>query len=318
MKIIISILLIFLINECTAQLDSAEIVNNKLTELHQEINGTTLSIVPPNGWTNAINFNGFQQEKTGASIMAIEFPASFNVITEGFSKEKLLTQGVILEKKEQLNFNGSQAIVIYGEQFSQEILFEKIILTFGNENKTTMILGAYPKELSKELKAPIKSSILSIVDDSKRTIDPLENIQFALETDSTKLQLGKVVSNNIIYTVDGLVPTKSQDKTTLIAGTSLQKVLIEDRKKYALDRVKDYPLTSETKIDTIYTIEIDSISGYTVMAYGIDEKTKKSKLIFQTILFSDHLYYLIVGMAKDDFEENLKMFENITQSFKRK
>lgn len=315
MKTKIIIILLFFAKFSFAQSDS---ISNKLGDSHQEIKGTTFSIIPPGGWTSAINFNGFQQEKTGSSIMVIEFPAPFDGITEGFTKEKLLTQGVILEKKEKLIFNGFQAIVIYGEQFAQGIMFRKLILVFGNEKKSTMVLGAYPKELSLELEDPVKSSILSIIEDSEKIVNPLESIEFTLNTDITKLKLGKVVSNNIIYTADGQVPTQSPDKTSFIAGTSLEKICIEDRKKYALDRMKKYPMTSEIVVDTVYSMQLDSISGYTVKAHGIDEKTEKTKIIYQTILFSDNLYYLMVGIAKNDFEENIKMFEEISQTFKRK
>ena len=42
---------------------------------------------------------------------------------------------------------------------------------------------------------------------------------------------GNTISNSLVYTVDGKLPTESDDKTSLIVGGSLGRVEIEETKQ---------------------------------------------------------------------------------------
>ena len=63
---------------------------------------------------------------------------------------------------------------------------------------------------------------------------------------------------------------------------------------------------------------IDKLSGYEIIANGKDDQDRP-ELVYQVMLFngSDD-YYIIVGQAKENYEQNLKTFKSIAQTFKRK
>lgn len=52
-------------------------IENKLSNEHQSIKGTEISLVPPKGFTDGLNFSGLQQTESGSSIMILDIPGLF-------------------------------------------------------------------------------------------------------------------------------------------------------------------------------------------------------------------------------------------------
>jgi hypothetical protein len=67
----------------------------------------------------------------------------------------------------------------------------------------------------------------------------------------------------------------------------------------------------------INEIEIDGISGYEIVGEGLDKNGAK-ELVYEVMLFTDNGYYIIVGTAKNDFEQNLQLFKKVARTLKRK
>ncbi len=292
-------------------------INNELNESYVSIPATKVSLIPPEGFTPAINFNGFEQAKNNSSIMVVEVSSPFDKISKGFTEEGLKSRGITMRSKEDLIVNGYKGVFITSEQFAYGSTFLKYILVFGNDTSTIIINGMYPKDFQ-ELGDEIKTSILSVVYEPGKETDPLESMNFEIDVSSTKFQFATMISNSLLFTVDGLVPTQSDDKTILIVGTSSGKILVEDEKQFAIDRMKEYPSFVKVESENINSITIDDVSGYEIVSYGQDDKTGEPEMVYQIMLFSDNLYYLIVGIAKDNFEENLEIFRTVSKTFKRK
>ena len=49
-----------------------ETIQNKRTEKHVQVKGTSVFMIPPVEFKTAENFAGFQQDATGASVMVLE------------------------------------------------------------------------------------------------------------------------------------------------------------------------------------------------------------------------------------------------------
>ena len=147
-------------------------IANTLSFAHAIVKGTKMSLIPPDGFTQASNFNGFHQIGSRSSIMVIEIPGPYNEVSAALTKE--------------------------GEQFAQGIMFTTYILVFGSEEFTVLINAMFPKEFETE-----------------KVVDPLENLSYEIDISGTKLQYGNSISNSLVYTVDGKLPTESNDKTTL-------------------------------------------------------------------------------------------------------
>ncbi len=292
-------------------------INNIKTDKHKQIAGTKFFLIPPTGFINATNFQGFQQMNSGASILVMEIPGPFSESTKGFNEQGLKTQGVTLKKKEEIKVNGNQGLFLTTEQFANGTNYSKYILVFGDTKTTFMVNGTFPKEIT-SFDKDIRESMFSVIYESGLTVDPLSAVPFKVDTENTKLKFGKSMTGMLLYTVDGKVPTESNDKTSFIVGLSLANVQTVDKKLTAINRIKKMPYT-DLNLDEnrINEIKIDGISGYEVIGEGLDNNGAK-ELVYEVMLFTDNGYYIMVGTAKSEFETNLYLFKKIARTLKRK
>ena len=293
-------------------------INNSTTEDHKQIPGTKFFIVPPTGFVAATSFQGFQQINSGASILVIEIPGPFSESIKGFTEQGLKTRGMVLQMQEEINLNGYQGLLLTAEQFAHGTNYSKYILVFGDSNATYMVNGTFPEEFE-ELEKDVRESILSVVYESELMVDPLSAVAFTVDTRNTKLNFAKNLTGTLIYTVDGEVPTASNDKTSFIVGHSLVNIHTIDKKLTALNRIKRMPYTDlEIDESEITSIDIDGISGYEIIGEGLEKSNGAKELVYQVMLFTDDGYYILLGTTKSDFEENLQLFRKVARSFRRK
>ena len=293
-------------------------ITNVKSDKHVHVAGTKVFLIPPEGFESAATFQGFQHIEFGASILVAEIPGPYDEVTQGFTIQGLNSKGMILRKREDFIINGYDGFLLTTEQTANDITYTKYILAFGDPSITYIINGMFPKN-GTDLSGVIQKSMLSVVYESKLTIDPLGDVSFSIDTKNTKLKFAKNVTNTLVYTVDGKVPTKSDDKTTLIVGQLLGTILITDKKPMAIERIRKMSIDDLTFDENgVREITIDGISGYEIIAHGISRTLGVKELVYQVMLFTDNGYYIFLGTASSDFEKNLELFRNITQTFKRK
>jgi len=162
-------------------------INNELNESYVSIPATKVSLIPPEGFTPAINFNGFEQAKSNSSIMVVEISGPFAETSIGFTEEGLKSRGITMRNKEDLIINGYKGVFITSEQFAYGSTFSKYILAFGNDTSTIIINGMYPKDFQ-ELGDEIETSVLSVVYEPEKGTDPLESMNFKIDVSNTKFQ----------------------------------------------------------------------------------------------------------------------------------
>lgn len=291
-------------------------IENKLTEQHQNIKGTKVSLIAPNGFTDGLNFLGLQQTESGSSIMILDIPGPYPETSKGITKENMLSKGVEVSKIENLTINGLPAMFVTGTQNAYGNIYTKYIFVFGSENETIMINGVYPENLNK-IGDEVKKSMLTVYYEADMNIDAFGNLDYSIDVTETKLKFGKSMSNLLIFSVDGQVPTSSSDKTNLIVAKSFSPVTQEDKKLFVINRLKQTPI----EIDNIeYTneISIDGIYGYEIYAKGKSRKTGEIENIYQVILFSDKLYYIFFGTTNDQTEKSIEEIKKAVKTFKRK
>ena len=293
-----------------------EKIENKLTDNHQDIKGTKISLISPKGFISGQNFLGLQQLESGSSIMITEIPGPYSEIVKGMTKENFLSKGVKTKKFENLTINGLPALLIHGIQNAYGYTFTKYILIFGNETETIMINGAFPDNM-KEIGVQVKKSILSAIYDEKRVVDPFETIDYSIDASKAGLKFGKNISNSLIFTIDGIVPTNSTDKTTLMVSKSFSTITIEDKKLFVMNKLKQL-YTVETTIKYTNEISIDGINGFEAFAETKNKKTNNTEYVYQVILFSDNLYYIIIASTADSTNERIEQLKETIKTFKRK
>ena len=313
MKLLFSIVVYFF---TSLNLSGQPATNNVLTPDHQNINGTKISLIAPKGFEKAANFLGFQQTQSGATIMVLDIPGPFAETSKAITKEDFLSQGVEVKTIEKLELNGLPAFFVTGEQNAHGNIYTKFVLVFGTANETILINGASPNNLQ-EIAKEIKTAMLTCFYDADKKINPFDALDYELDVSPGKLIFAKSVSNSLAYTSDGNLPTKSTDKTTLVVAKSFSKTVIEDKKLFALNRLKQLPIKI-TKIESTQQITIDDIPGYEIVASGKDKKTGNPEKSYQVILFSDSLYYIFYGSTNQDFDNNINELKKAVKTFRRK
>src|SRR5690606_15795154 len=116
---------------------------------------------------------------------------------------------------------------------------------------------------------------------------------------------------------DGQVPTASSDKTNLIIAKSFSEITQEDKKLFSLNRLKQTPIEIGN-IEYTNEITIDGISGYEIYAKGKNKKSGETENIYQVILFSDKLYYILFGTTNDETDKSIEEIKKAVKTFKRK
>lgn len=294
-----------------------EITNIK-TDNHKQVRGTKVFIIPPDGFIEANNFFGFQQSQSSSSIVITEVPGPFETVSKGLNADGLKTQGMTLKEKREIKINGYDGFYIEAEQFAYENYFTKSIIVFGDKDLTIMIVAIFPQKF-KSIEKDILKSIYSVVYEPNLEIDVTNSIHFNIETENTKMRFAKIIMGSLTYSVDGKIPPESDDKTFFQVGQSLSTVEVADKKLYTLNRARKMPF-NDLRIEENKTkmIEVDGISGYEIVAYGINQKTAKEELLYIAMLYTDNGYYLLNGTANADYNNNIDLFRKLTQSFKRK
>lgn len=291
-------------------------INNEITNVHINVSGTKISLILPKGFTKAQNFMGFQQDESGSTIMIMDIPGPFSEVSKGLTKENFLTKGVEVKNIEEIFLNGKKGILVTGEQNAYGKIFSKYVFAFGNEKETIMINGAFPSNLM-EIGKEIKTSILTTYYEENKKINPFDTVDFEIETKGTNLIFAKSMANMLTYNVDGLLPTKSKNDTSLIIAKAISNVVVEDKKLYSINRIKKMPFEIE-KIENTEKITIDGVSGYEITALAKDKKTGLQQKVYQVILFSDSLYYILLGTTNNEYDKNITEIKKIVKTFKRK
>lgn len=278
--------------------------------------GTRVSMVPPPGFILSGNFAGFQDEASGSSIMVITMPTDFKTMAASMDKTELTNRGILVEQIDSLTISELPALFVTGTQKAYGLDYTKYMLLLGNEDETVIINAASPVD-KKSVAKTIKDAMHATTYAPDLQIDPLEHVDFTLNTQDTPFQFSKSVANSLIYTTDGHLPPQSEDKSTLIVAKSFFELSVEHRKEFAHKRLNDLPIKID-RITSTDSLVLDDLQGFEVLAEGHDEQTGLNENILLTIIFGEDFYYLFVGTAHKGFEGNLISARQVVASFRRK
>lgn len=293
-------------------------ISNTLDADYKLIEGTKVSLVPPKDFSKAMNFAGLENIETNSSIMVTEIPGPFSEITKGFTAEGFKSKGIEVISTEQILLNESPALFISTKQEVAGVTYNKYILCLDAGKETIMVNGSTLNDNKASLKRAIKNALLSLIYDAKNQINPWDNVDYTVKSDSSKLYLTKNISNAFVFSVDGNLPTKSFDKTTLIISKSFSKVSITDKKQFTTDRLRQLTVGESPKIEQVKAISIDSLDGYEIVATVTKVKTGETEKIYETILFNGDSYYIFWGSTNQNFDKNIQRLRKVVKTFKRK
>lgn len=276
-----------------------------------------ITIRQPEGFEKADSFDGFGQPETQSSIMAVGIPGPYSKVTAGFTQEHMKARGWTLHSKQDVKVDGLSGILVHFEQPAGGKVFLKWSLAFGDDRKTTMVTATFPKSQERELSARLKSTVLSTRLDQSAPPNPGADLPFTIAA-SPKLRLTPGINKMLIYTKDGVMPTKSPEDPLFIAAPSLGKVVMGDRLPFAEQRLHQTALTKGLVVKSTDAITIGGLDGYESLAEAEHANSGTPLIVYQVILFDEGSYILMqgrVGTAMRD--EYLPEFKAMARSFKK-
>ncbi len=253
-----------------------------------------IKIQQPEGFEKADNFDGFGEPETQSSIMAISLPAPYSQVTAGFTKEQMKTRGWVLLSRDDVKVNGLAGILVHFEQPRGEEVFLKWSFVFGDDKKTTMVTAAFPKVQERELSARLKSAVLSLRPDRVTPPDPGADLPFTLAA-TPKLKLSPGINRTLAYTKDGVFMIKSPGDPLFIATSSVDQVIVGDRRKFAEQRVIGTVHAKQVKVKSSDAITIDSLDGFESVAEAEEALSGTPLVLYQVVLFDAESYFLMQG-----------------------
>ena len=275
------------------------------------IPGTKCRIVAPEGFEIATNFTGLQNNSNGASIMINELPTSYMQMRDQFTKEALLSRGMTMTGKTQVAHNGTMATLISITQPSNGTIYQKQMLMFGDANRTVMINGIYPEEVSETLAAAIKKALLSVTYDMEQEANGEAAAPFEIDVTGTDYKFANNFTGSLTYNTTGVTPSEGP---SIIVALSIGFVDATDKKKYAMSRLLKLPGFAKATVRSTEPITVDGIEGYEIVA---DDK-QSGEIVYQMMLFYDDSQYAIfLGLAEKD-ETAIADFKRIARTFKVK
>lgn len=292
-------------------------IENKLTDAHQDIKQTKISLIPPTGFSVGQDFIGFQQNDFDSRIMVLDFPEPYSMTSEVITNQILTNKDIEVKKIEDITINGLQAVLITMIQKNGNNIYAKFVLILGTKEESVVLIGVSPSNL-KEISAEIRKSILTVFYDENRTLDPFASLNYAIDVKGTKLKFAKKTSDSRLFNVDGKIPTGSTDKTFLTVAQIFSSVVEKDKKLLSINLTKQLPYEIE-KIEYTNEIKIGGLSGYETFARVKKTKTEDPECIYQVILFNDTLYNMcFLGMTNDKTDKSIDDIKKAILTFKQK
>ncbi|MCR9173515.1 MAG: hypothetical protein NXI10_13525 [bacterium] len=280
------------------------------------VEGTKISIQPPADFIKAHTFTGFQKTESGASIMIVQFPASYAQMKTGMTPENFKTKGIEIDSTRELRMDNVDATIMFGKQYTVEYEVGKVILILGTDEEVYLFNGNYPLGFD-GLKDELTTSFLSCKYNLEEEIILSGPEDYTIDIEASNLQLAKKIGVMYYYSEDGLFPTEKEHKTSLIATRSFGEVSTDDPKQYAIDRFINSPYELET-VEETDSITIDGVNGYITRGTGRSKKNGTNYSIAQVILFSDDMYYIFMASVALVYEDRMAAIIETIKSFKRK
>ncbi len=281
------------------------------------VRGTRVSLVPPEGFTEATRFSGFQRDETGSSIMVTELNAGLDTLAQAFEAGPMASKGMKLLGKESVPIEGGKAVLVHLEQESAGTTFRKWMLALGDEKSTALITATFRQELEERESAPLKAAVLTARRNLTAEAPPVEPV-FTLQQ-TPGLSRAHQVQNAVLYTADGKLEGHAPGEPLLVVAPSLGNPGALDVKAFSEKRIQLTAGVKDVVVESGAPVEVDGMKGYELLARARDEKAGTALVLHQVLLREEGGYFILQGRVGEAHrKEYLPHFQTAARSLQRK
>jgi hypothetical protein len=265
----------------------------------REVIGTSITLEPPAGFTQAERFAGFGQEATLASIMVTELPGAFSEMDARLTPEALAEGGMTVRSADSLTVGGRPGRLFALTQQVDGVAFEKWVLVFGDEDGTAFVTGAYPRESAATLSEPIRLAVLSARRSGRPVGDPFEGIGFRIDPGS-RLRIAERMGNTLAINGTGTLPNDDPGAPFLVVGPSISEVELDDVE--AFSRIRAGRLGNMLRLSSITgggPVTIDGGAGWELFADVTDLDDETPIKMYQVVIPEGGNYILLQAFVDE-------------------
>jgi hypothetical protein len=280
--------------------------------------GTPISLCPPADFELKMELGGFHHRSLPASILVVEIPQPFNEAVLELTEEKLATQSITLLSKENVQVRGEEGVLCHVNKKSNGTDFGQWLLLLPNGNTSVTINGTFLKKDDERFSQLIKQAVLTSRINEGATSDE-DVLPFALDVAGTPLKLAKILQGpSVMYSESGNWADHASGELSFFAGFSTSDPFLVHDKETLKEQIKQLCNTCSYAEDSIAAVTIDKLKGFEVAAFSEADSVHSKMLKYVTVLFNEGRYYLLVGSASRQYDENLDLFRKVGRSFRRK
>jgi len=279
--------------------------------------GTHVALVPPDGFTTATGYPGFQHVASGSSIVITELPGPYDQVVAGFTQEAFAAQGVEVHGRTEVTLEGRPALLIEARQQAQGITFGKWILATGTDELTALLNSNYP-ESETTIGESLRAALLAASFDPARPSDPAAALSFTI-TPSPPLVFGGAFSNGAVYNTSGTIPSADPLEPTLAVAPSLGAAPVGDAEAFARQRLEQTPLIKDIAIEATSPVTVAGLDGVEIVAAAKHEVGNDALVVYQVLLVTEEGYVLLSGQCRlAERDVCLGAFRSTTETYRQK
>jgi hypothetical protein len=279
--------------------------------------GTSVTMTPPEGFTLADRFSGFEREDSSASIIVTEIPGPVAELRAGMTQEALAQQGMNILESRQVTAGGRDAFLFHIEQTIRDESLQKWLILTGNESRSIMVVASFRKEDADALGAPLKQSLLALQWNPAEKLDPLEGLPFRIK-ETPSLKIAHRVSNVVMLTESGSAATLGPADPVLVVGSSLDNVEIGNVESFSKQRLWQMPQIKDITVLHRKEKTVGGMSAYEMTADAVQQEHGTPLRVYQLIATDRRGYFVVqgfVGRARGD--EFVAQFRKVAESLAR-
>ena len=268
-------------------------------------------------------FSGFVDEKTGASFVIVEMPASaYEEVKQIADRaDALAAQGLRDPAKAELSGRKGEYVYFTGKQTSLDVNFEKFVLILRENGVTAMITANIPEaalSAATFTKAQVEETLAKAVvkDETSKGAE-----LFRLSYLGPFKEAFGLMGTSKGYSTSGTPPAPGDNRVvkepTMIVAPSTDNRLVVDPKVAAQRSFQSFGGLKGAKIENEKAVTVAGLKGYQIVGSAVEPSSDSKIGIYLLMLAGEPGgYYAIVGTSPiADMPKMLPEFEKVTASF---
>ena len=293
----------------TAFASELKVINTEKNQNHVELSGAPVFIRPAEGCNFESCERSLLEKNKKISFEASSLRVPYETIKGEFNEDKLKASGISVKSNSEFMWNGSRASLIkvfHKIENQNKTVMGKWILLVDRGDSSWMICCLYNAKDTKA--ADMALQMIKTVYWDNAVSQELESApSCSFNTDGTPWRLAGLTHGAFVYTKDGRLPTKAADGALFVVSRKKDIFLLTQKQRmdFAVQKITEIEKDKSTTIISTNDVVIGGLSGIELTAQTNDGK---KELVFLTVLFDSKDAHMMVGIAKDNIQENMNLF----------